>query len=249
MISVIIFAVLGIACLAYYIVMVNYAGFSTAFSKEWLIMALFLIALAVVIYILHRHNIKIKTWIKTVAGIAAGIVLALFLVVEGMIIAAMNRPVEDRLDYIIVLGAQVRGTKVTASLKQRLDRAYTYLVDNGDTVAIVSGGQGTGEDISEAQCMKNYLVDRGIDEARVIMEDKSTNTDENIEFSMELVADKNSSVGIVTNNFHVFRAVRICNKKGYAVNGIAARTGNCLFANYMVREFFAVVKYKLSGQI
>ena len=101
--------------------------------------------------------------------------------------------------------------------------------------------------------MRNYLVGYGIPEERIIMEDKATNTDENIEFSMEIINGisnvENPSIGIVTNNFHVFRTLCVCDEKGYDVTGIPAESDEILFINYMVREAFALVQYKLTGRV
>ncbi|WP_370458110.1 YdcF family protein [Bacillus sp. BPN334] len=86
-------------------------------------------------------------------------------------------------DYIIVLGSKVNGTKPSYSLQYRIDKAAEYLQSHEKTIAIVSGGKGKGEDISEALAMKNGLMKLKIAEDRIIMEDKSTSTDENIKLS------------------------------------------------------------------
>lgn len=160
--------------------------------------------------------------------------------------AAGKRPDKD-LEVLIVLGAQVRGTRVTNSLKRRLDRACAYLKEHPKTVAILSGGQGRGEDISEAFAMNDYLLECGIEQARLLMEDKSTTTWENLKFSFGLYgADFLNSdlhgkkVGIVTNDFHVCRALMMAKKQGYKkVQGVPASSNPVLFLNYLVREFFA----------
>jgi uncharacterized SAM-binding protein YcdF (DUF218 family) len=159
---------------------------------------------------------------------------------------------EKNLDYIIVLGAQVRGDKPSKSLYRRIEVAAQYLKDNPETVAIVSGGMGNGENISEAQCMYEYLIDMGIDGDRIILEDKSTSTEENIDFSMKIIKElshKDAKVGIITNNFHIFRAKCICQKQGLQVVGIPAKSDEILLLNYMVREAFGLVEHKLRGII
>ena len=92
-------------------------------------------------------------------------------------------------DYIIVLGSKVNGTKPSYSLQYRIDKAAEYLKSHEKAIAIVSGGKGKGEDISEALAMKNELMKLNIAEDRIIMEDKSTSTDENIKFSKPLIPD------------------------------------------------------------
>ena len=249
----IIFGILAGFCFGYYIIMISYAGIHTAFASVWLAAVICFTIIAVLPPTIARKQIKIPIGIKTAAAILFCIIMILFLTIEGCIISGMTMKPKENLDYVIVLGAQVRGTRITKSLRKRLEKAYEYLMENPDTIAIVSGGQGKGEDLSEAQCMKDYLIECGISEDRIILEDKSTNTDENIEFSMKKIEQHSSveepQIGIITNNFHVYRAVSICRKRGYEVYGIAAKSDQILFINYMVREFFAVVKYKCSGAI
>ena len=119
----------------------------------------------------------------------------------------------QNLEYIIVLGAHVQGTRLTLALLERTRRALQYLEENPETKAVLSGGQGEGEDISEAQAMCNYLVEHGIDRERLILEGRSTSTTENLKFSLEIIG-LDHSVGVVTNNFHVFRGTAIGKKCG-----------------------------------
>ena len=92
----------------------------------------------------------------------------------------MKKKPEDNCDYIIVLGCQIRGDWITKSLKNRLDAAYDYACSNQDTRIIVSGGQVKGENKTEALAMYEYLCSRGISSERIVMEDKSTDTNENM---------------------------------------------------------------------
>ncbi len=249
----IIFGILAGVCFGYYIIMISYAGIHTAFASVWLAAVVCFVVLAVLPPILARKQIKFPMWFKSAAIVSFCLLLLLFLAVEGCIVSGMVSKPKENLDYVIVLGAQVRGTKITKSLRKRLEKACEYLDENPNTVVVVSGGQGKGEDLSEAQCMKDYLIKYGISEDRIIMEDKSVNTAENIEFSMKKIKEHSKKelpqVGVITNNFHVYRATAVCKKSGYEISGIAAESDKILFINYMVREFFAVVKYKCSGII
>lgn len=171
----------------------------------------------------------------------AGIVL--FVIVEGCILSRYHDQGRADLDYIIVLGAQMKEKGPSAVLKFRLDKAYEYLTANEDTVCIVSGGQGRNEPCSEAEGMYQYLTGRGIGPERIMKEDQSTDTSENIAYSAALIGDLSSSVGIVTNNFHVFRGVHLAKAAGFQdVCGIAARSNVYFQLNNMVREFFGVLK-------
>lgn len=169
--------------------------------------------------------------------------VVLFVIVEGCIISHYRDKGEENLDYIIVLGAQMKAGGPSAVLKFRLDAAYEYLLNNEDTVCIVSGGQGRNEPCSEAEGMYAYLTEKGISPERIIKEDQSTDTSENIAYSAELIGRKDISVGIVTNNFHVFRGIRLAKAAGFEhVCGIAARSNVYFQLNNMVREFFGILK-------
>ena len=150
------------------------------------------------------------------------------------------------LRFIIVLGAQVRGVRVTLSLKRRLDKAEVYLRENPGTYAILSGGQGKGEDISEAEAMYRYLTGHGIEKERLIREKQSTSTWENLKNCQAFVGDLTQPVGIVTNNFHIYRAMMLGRRQGYlALQGLPASTNPVLLPNYLVREFFACMRFWL----
>lgn len=253
MLFVIIFATMSVVCLVYYFAMITYAGVGTAFAPAWIIAFLFFGISAVVGLLNHRGVINLPVAVKRGYFIFVGFCFTLFFVLEGLVISGMSSKPQKELDYIIVMGAQVKGTVPSKSLLRRIEAARDYLNENSDTIAIVTGGKGDREDITEAECMRNYLVGYGIPEERIIMEDKATNTDENIEFSMEIINElsdeENPSIGIVTNNFHVFRTLCVCDEKGYDVAGIPAESDEILFFNYMVREAFALVQYKLTGRV
>jgi len=161
----------------------------------------------------------------------------------GMIATEFTAGGNQNLDYIIVLGAQVRKEGPSVALRYRLDAAVDYLNKNPDTMCIVSGGQGANEPFSEAEGMAEYLVENGIEKNRILLEDKSTNTVENIQYSKELMEVSYSSVGIVTNNFHMFRAVRIARAQGLkGVCGIAADSSVLYLPNNALRECCGILK-------
>ena len=249
---VLLFGLISIFCFVYYIYIALYAGYGSSFVVFWLIGAIVSGFMSFGIFFAKKYSIieRIPRLAKIVFLSVLVIGFALFIIVEGLVISSMTSKAQPNMDYIIVLGAQVRGEFVTKPLRKRLDTAIEYLDENVSTKVIVSGGQGRGEDITEAEAMKRYLVRYGIDESRIIMEDKSTNTKENLMFSYELIEDKSATIAIVTNNFHVFRAVSIAKKIGIEnVSGHAASADNRLLLNYMVRESMAIVKEKMLGHI
>lgn len=165
----------------------------------------------------HGSVEKVPHPIKIFAGMIVCIGLLVFCIVEGCVISQMHADGRGGLDYIIVLGAQVRKDGPSPVLKYRLDKAVEYLNENPDTVCIVSGGQGSNEPWSEAEGMARYLQEKGIDTARILTEDQSQTTGQNITNSKKLMKE-GASVGIVTNNFHVFRALQIAKSTDFPMS-------------------------------
>ena len=220
----------------------------TRFYLIWGMGGCFFLGLTV---FLHFHM-----WSKLPHGLQRGITVVIvlgvlaFVIVESCIISSYRAKGEPNLDYLIVLGAQVKEKGPSAALKFRLDTAYDYLVENENTLCIVSGGQGANEPHSEAQGMYDYLVEKGIAQERLIMEDKSTDTSENIAFSSVFLDMEKDRVGIVTNNFHVFRGVHLAKHQGIQnVCGIAAPSNIYFQLNNMVREFFGILKDLVCGNL
>lgn len=152
-------------------------------------------------------------------------------------------------DAVIILGAGVNGTSPSLSLQTRLDAALSYLEAHPDIPVVLTGGQGYGEEISEAACMYDYLTARGVEPERLILEEAASNTAENFAFSAPLLEEAGVDIGtdtvaVVTNDFHVARARLIARKKGYgATYGVGAPIPwPHLEVNYYLREAFAVVK-------
>lgn len=181
------------------------------------------------------------------AGLAAGVFL--FAVLEGYIV---TRGGEDwtalPADAVIVLGAGVNGTVPSATLQMRIETAAAYLAAHPDIPAVLSGGQGPGEDIPEAEAMRDALLSLGVDGDRLILEDKSTSTSENLSYSKEMleargVDTENGTIAVVTNGFHIARMKLLAERKGIGAVGIPAPEayGYLAFNDY-VREAFALAK-------
>lgn len=164
-------------------------------------------------------------------------------------IFAVSQSVPDPgREAVIVLGAGLKGDRVTKTLSLRLDQALEYHAQNPSAVIVVSGGQGPDEWISEAAAMKGYLMARGVDEQQIIAEDKSTSTKENFDFSRKLLdahfAGKPYKIVYVTNDFHLMRAGFYAKKAGYEdAQGLAAPSLWYMLPNYYTREYLAVMKY------
>ena len=114
-------------------------------------------------------------------------------------------------DAVVVLGAGVNGRTPSLTLRTRIDAAERYLRQHPDVPAVLSGGQGPGEDITEARCMYNELVARGIDPKRLILEERSASTAQNLRYSVPLLEERGfdscgGRLAIVTNDFHMLRS-------------------------------------------
>lgn len=154
--------------------------------------------------------------------------------------------------YVLLLGCQVRNDGPSPTLRERINRAYSYLQDNPDTICIVTGGKGSDEIMSEAQCMKSELTAMGIDENRIWPEDKATSTIENLQYSMELIQEKTgtspSHITIISSETHLFRAGMMAKNLGLTATGIPAVTKPFLLrVNNGLREIAAIWKYMLTG--
>ena len=168
-----------------------------------------------------------------------------------VLIAGAGSP-ETHCDYIIVLGAAVRGDVPSVSLSDRIRAAYDYLKENPDTVCIASGGQGAGEQMSEAACIYRELTAMGIEGDRIWLEEKSTSTLENITFSQRVLEEHGVSdpgtVGILSSEYHLFRAGFFARKFSLPYVGIPAKTSMFpLRVNYTLREIVAVWHHILIG--
>ncbi len=230
-------AELGVFCLLYFVIIRLAMGkWTSTFAGFWAAAGIGCLAV-------HLLTAYFPKWLEMVVSCVFPVAIFIFLAVEIRIFAEAFKRQEKKCDYLIVLGAQIQGELVTDSLKRRLDKAIQYVEKFPETLIIVSGGKGTDEFISEAEAMKKYLLQQGIRTECVLMEDQSTTTKENLEFSAVMISDMDCSVGIVTNNFHIYRARQYARKTGYRnTYGIPAGCSKVLLLNYAVREFFAVWK-------
>ena len=215
-------------------------GSGTKFWLVWEIIGLFFIAWA---WLLHIDFFASHKVLKIIfhAAVITGIVVLVILC--GLIAGKFTSKGEKNLDYIIVLGAQIREDGPSTVLRYRLDEAIEYLNENPDTICIVSGGQGPNEPYPEADGMAKYLIEKGIDSKRIILEGESQTTVENIRNSKKLMDEDYNGVGIITNNFHMFRALRIAEVQGLEnVYGIAAKSNTLYLPNNVLRECGGILK-------
>lgn len=191
---------------------------------------------------------KIKTvlsesfWNVAFAILVAGaLIIAVF--IGFMALSASNRPKNQEKITVVVLGCKVDGNVPSRMLYDRIKTAYDYLSENPQAVCVASGGQGNGESISEAECIKRELVKLGIDETRIFIEDKSTNTRENIMFSVKVIAENSlpTDIAIASDNFHQLRAKIYADKNGLNAYSLGCPTIWYLNPSYWTREIPAII--------
>ena len=243
-----VFLAAGVLCLAYYGVCGIYGNFKISALWIWAVAGLGSTALG--LGWLGGIWAAMPFFVRAAARLAVLLFLAVFLLVQFRVASGFAAKGQADLDYLIVLGAAVKGREPGQALRYRIDAAARYLNENPGTVAIVSGGQGPGEEITEAECMERELLRLGVPPERIVQENRSKSTAENIRFSYELIEGVPSRVGILTNNFHVYRAVSIAKKQGgHAVCGIAAPYSGVVLPHYMVREFLTFVVDGVRGNL
>lgn len=178
------------------------------------------------------------------------IFFALFFITLSKIIAHSSSNATDE-NAVIVLGCRVKGNEPTRALISRCKAGFEHLIKNKNSIAILSGGQGEDEAISEAQCMKNILTSMGIDESRLIIEDKSTSTQENFEFSNIILQRMGYSkkVAVATNEYHLYRATLIAKQCGLDASRLSGKSIKFLRIPAFTREVFGIWQFKIQNKI
>ena len=158
------------------------------------------------------------------------------------VIDDMKKFIEQRMNTTDTIIETAR-EHASRSLRERLDAALIYLEENPDSQCIVSGGMGEGEKISEAECMYRYLIKKGIHSSRIIKEDKSTSTRENLRFSKKIIEERGLSknIAIATSDYHQYRASKIAKTLGFSVGAVPGHTAWWLFPTFYVRELYGIL--------
>lgn len=182
--------------------------------------------------------LKITAWVLIFAFLVS------FIVIEAKIITSIKSD-DEKCEYILVLGCGLRGKELTRTAVARAEAAIEYLEKNDGCKAVLCGGQGKNELVSEAKALYDYMAGRGIDKQRMVLEEKSTDTTQNIKFAKELLPDvSNMVVGVVTNDFHLYRSALIMKKAGFSeVHTISAPTPRVPFlhVSLFLREYFSIL--------
>lgn len=269
----------AVLCLAYFVMIVLYSGIGTSMAVIWLLFAggLGLAAGSVRYCQKYPERIDLRIPVALVTLCAAGLVILVLL--QILIFGRIPVIADSGLDYLIVLGAQVRGEEPSKTLRLRLDKAAEYALQNPETTLILSGGQGENELIPEAEAMQKYLEEKGVPRERLVLEAGSSSTVENIAYSkgvMETLWNKRQQnlrdarrsgralglaaidrelerpmrIGILTSNFHLFRARMIAKRQGLEeVSGIAAESDRILLLHFCFRDGLAILKDRIAGNL
>lgn len=238
------------ASLLYFFLVLFISGYKTSFLWFWAVAGVLAGLFSILLPAGHNSG---KTVLQAVSiGIEVLILSGLFffiIVESGLFFFSRQKPAPGA-DYVIILGAHVQGTIPSKTLDTRIQTAAKYLLDNPETLVICSGGRGSGEDISEAQAIADSLADLGIARARILLEENSTNTVENLKFSSTYCNPAADRIVLVTSDFHLFRACRIAKKQGYHnITGLGAKELLITTPGYYIREFFALIKEFFTGNI
>ncbi len=259
----------AVICLLYFFIIIIYAGITTASAVIWLLFAAFLFITDICLsrFLKNPAGFPMRLPVTLITLCAAGLVILLIL--EILIFYRIPATAEPGLDYVIVLGSSVKENAPGKVLTRRLDKAVEYINENPGTTIIVSGGKDGFDPVTEASVMRDYLLEKGVPESSVIVEDQSLNTVENIRYSNVKIAeaeDKKAEerpghispdiyksgprVGILTSNFHLYRALRIAARQGMdGAYGIAASCDPVLLAHLSVRDALAILKDRLAGNL
>ena len=173
-------------------------------------------------------------------------------ITEAVIIKASFGNSEEPVDYVVVLGAKVNPSGPSVSLWDRICSAYIYLSEHPEVTAVLSGGQGSDEPITEAECMYRELSLLGIDPKRLWREEEATSTWENLQFSLNLIEEKTghrpAKIAVLSSEYHLFRASLFAKACDVEFVGIPARTSRWgQRINHFMREDAGVWHYLILG--
>ena len=223
---------LGILFLIYYAICGISNELAVPILYLWLILGAVLIVKGVAVLLFGKQAVF------TIFDVVLFVFLSGLIAFSCFVVIGMNDAPDRNCDYVIVLGAEVSGNEPSEVLRQRIDAAYDYLIENENTIAVCTGGLGGGVEISEGECAARELIKRGIPESRIMFEDKSRTTVENFRFALEKITDEPKSIAVVSSGFHISRAKLILSCFTDAeVSGLPATGFGLLTPHYIAREY------------
>ena len=241
--------IIAIFCICYFFVITVFTGYFNIYNLIWIIIGIIFIIIYLLkrkIYLLFNMHrlLKISLLILVITFSLS------FITIEILIISNAKTKQSENTIYLIVLGAGLNKDTPSLTLRKRIHTALNYSNNNQTAIIIASGGKGGNEIYSEAEVISKILQENGINNNRIIIEDKSRNTYENLKYSGNFVDNFDKKIVIVSSEFHLFRAKYIARKMGYKnIGTLASKTPSILLLNYYIREYFAIIKELLVGNI
>ncbi len=228
---------MGAFFLLYFVAISLYCGYFPDVSWFWAVMGCVLLFFGKMTGGFGEKG-KIVFGLFFLAGVLFFVVCFFILARQG------SKKPKGEAEYVIVLGAKVNGTRPSRALQGRIDQAGQYLKEHKEAKAILTGGQGQDEGITEAAAMEAGLLSLGIEKERIFLEDQSTTTLENIAFSKQFIADQKAGIVIVTSDFHTLRGKTMAEAAGFSsVETLGAKTDIVMRLHYYTREVLAWGKY------
>ncbi len=243
-----VFLVLGVVLIVETLIVSTLSNFNLGV----ILPAFFGVPLVFLAFMLPKMKQGFLLFLKWLIAACYTVAIGIFIVCGSLMIHAASEGNDVDADAVIVLGAAVHGDKVTWVLENRLNTAIEYMEDHPAAICVVSGGQGSGESVTEASAMKKYMVGRGIRTDRIFTEEKAKNTMENFAFSKAVIdkaVGETARIAFVTTNFHVYRAGMVAREQGVNAFGIPAEDVWYLRLNNFLRECVGICVYALRGDI
>ena len=172
----------------------------------------------------------------------------LIILIQSLIFASQKNDMDTYENYVLVLGAKENNGNLSKTLINRLDTTIEYLNKHKTAKAVLCGGKENNNEFSQAEYMQKYLIEKGIDKDRLILETKSKNTFENIKFALEKLDKKPSEIMVISSSYHLFRAKLILYRFGVLAKTVPAKTPTGAFVSSYFRETFAVIKTYLKDK-
>lgn len=191
-----------------------------------------------------KKLLKTKGRVPMIIAAVLFVLCVIFAAVLSVIMLCSFSYGETQASTVVVLGCQVKEEGASEMLSRRLDKAYEILSENENVYCIVSGGKGENEPVTESSVMKEYLEEKGIDAGRILEENQSLNTYENLVYSKKIIQENglDEKMLIVTDGFHQLRAKILASKQGIKTAGRSSRTPFYLAFTYWVREWFGICR-------
>ena len=172
----------------------------------------------------------------------------LIFLIQSLIFASQKNDMDTYENYVLVHGAKANNGNLSKTLINRLDTTIEYLNKHKTAKAVLCGGKENNNEFSQAEYMQKYLIEKGIDKDRLILETKSKNTFENIKFALEKLDKKPSEIMVISSSYHLFRAKLILYRFGVLAKTVPAKTPTGAFVSSYFRETFAVIKTYLKDK-